>query len=195
MRPTLSKCRKPVLVTDAASMAIFNTANLDVNDRGSLQRYELHLRLMPIVGDADPREPGHPLHAAATGVPALAGQPAPHPDIGQVYWPGAGGGGGGGGGSVSDGSDDSVVEVNASVVGVVKSLSGHVHSHAVEGEIPTAQIFAQRGAPIHLFWSSPVSVERFCAQRGDLKMSIVSFDRDRAKIHACGDGAVAKKGE
>ena len=97
--------------------------------------------------------------------------------------------------SISHGPNRSPPQVIEAVIRVVKELTCDVHGHAVEGEIPTAQIFAQRGTPVHLFRSSPVPVERFCTQRGDLKMAIVSFDRDRAKIHACRDGAVAKKGE
>ena len=59
-RPVMAKCRAPVLVADAASMALFNTANLDPNghelqagqEREMTQRYELHVRLMPLTADA-----------------------------------------------------------------------------------------------------------------------------------------------
>ena len=57
-RPKLHKCRSPVLVVDAASMALYNTANLDnlgneLADRPptSSQRYEVHLRLMPLTAE------------------------------------------------------------------------------------------------------------------------------------------------
>ena len=48
-RPRLAKVATPVLVADKASMGIFNTAQLDVNDTSSVQRYELHVRLLPLV--------------------------------------------------------------------------------------------------------------------------------------------------
>ena len=61
-RPKLAKCKHPVLATDAASMAIFNTANLDTSGnvlpegsdaQRTTQRYELHVRLMPITPESD----------------------------------------------------------------------------------------------------------------------------------------------
>lgn len=55
-RPKLDKCRSSVLAADAASMAIFNTAGLSVNESGSVQRYELHVRLMPLIEPTDPEE-------------------------------------------------------------------------------------------------------------------------------------------
>jgi len=58
-RPRLHKCCSPVLAADAASMAIFNTAGLSVNESGSLQRYELHVRLMPLIEPTDPEEAPH----------------------------------------------------------------------------------------------------------------------------------------
>ena len=57
-RPRLAKVRSPVLVADKASMAIFNTAQLDVNDTSSIQRYELHVRLLPLIqAGMDPNGP------------------------------------------------------------------------------------------------------------------------------------------
>lgn len=58
-RPKLDKCRSSVLAADAASMAIFNTAGLSVNESGSVQRYELHVRLMPLIEPTDPEEAPH----------------------------------------------------------------------------------------------------------------------------------------
>ena len=48
-RPKLKKVKSPVLVADQASIGIFNTASLDVNDHNSLQRYELHVRLLHLL--------------------------------------------------------------------------------------------------------------------------------------------------
>ena len=101
-RPALGSCRAPVLVADAASMVLFNTAMLDnhgneVNgsQNAKPQRYELHVRLMPLTPDV--------LQQQLEREQSMAGHRPTHPSTaGGGSGSGEGGGGGGGGGLHGD---------------------------------------------------------------------------------------------
>ena len=85
------------------------------------------------------------------------------------------------------------MEVNASVVGVVKSLSGHVHSHAVEGEISSTQIFSQRRAPHHSVGTPSIPVEGLGSQRRGLVMASVALDGDGSEVRTGWDGSLVEQ--
>lgn len=93
------------------------------------------------------------------------------------------------------GSKASSLQIMLALKRVMDRLAGSINGHAVDGEIPSAQIFEQRMAPFDVFRASPVSIHGFGPKGGDFVECAVALERHGAEGRPSVDRLAFKKGQ